>query len=74
MLSGVNIEATVRLARELSIPVIASGGMTNLADVENLCAVEDEGVAGAILGRAIYEGTLDFQAAQQRADELNGPG
>jgi len=54
--------------------VIASGGMTNLADVENLCAVEDEGVAGAILGRAIYEGTLDFQAAQQRADELNGPG
>ena len=74
MLSGVNIEATVRLARELSIPVIASGGMTNLTDVENLCAVEDEGVAGAILGRAIYEGTLDFQAAQQRADELNGPG
>jgi len=74
MLSGVNIEATVRLARELTIPVIASGGMTNLADVENLCAVEDEGVAGAILGRAIYEGTLDFQAAQQRADELNGPG
>ena len=74
MLSGVNIEATVRLARELSIPVIASGGMTNLTDVENLCVVEDEGVAGAILGRAIYEGTLDFQAAQQRADELNGPG
>jgi phosphoribosylformimino-5-aminoimidazole carboxamide ribotide isomerase len=74
MLSGVNIEATVRLARELSIPVIASGGMTNLADVENLCAVEDEGVVGAILGRAIYEGTLDFQAAQQRADDLNGPG
>lgn len=74
MLSGVNIEATVRLARELSIPVIASGGMTNLADVENLCAVENEGVAGAILGRAIYEGTLDFHAAQQRADELNGPG
>jgi len=73
MLSGVNIEATVRLARELTIPVIASGGMTNLADVEN-SAVEDEGVAGAILGRAIYEGTLDFQAAQQRADELNGPG
>ncbi|MEK9775924.1 MAG: 1-(5-phosphoribosyl)-5-[(5-phosphoribosylamino)methylideneamino]imidazole-4-carboxamide isomerase [Quisquiliibacterium sp.] len=74
MLSGVNIDATVRLARELSVPVIASGGMTNMADVENLCAVEHEGVAGAILGRAIYEGTLEFQSAQRRADELNGPG
>jgi phosphoribosylformimino-5-aminoimidazole carboxamide ribotide isomerase len=74
MLSGVNIEATVRLAQALSVPVIASGGMTNLDDVDRLCAVEDEGVSGAILGRSIYEGTLDFSAAQARADELNGPG
>ena len=70
MLSGVNVEATVKLAQALSIPVIASGGLTNLDDVRALCAVESEGVTGAITGRAIYEGTLDFQAAQARADEL----
>ena len=72
MLSGVNIEATVRLAQALRIPVIASGGITDLSDIDRLCAVEDEGVMGAITGRAIYEGTLDFAAAQARADELNG--
>lgn len=70
MLSGVNIDATVRLARALRIPVIASGGITDLRDIDALCAVEDEGVMGAITGRAIYEGTLDFSAAQARADEL----
>ncbi len=74
MLTGVNIEATVRLARELKIPVIASGGFASLEDVEKLCAVESEGVEAAILGRALYEGKLDFRAAQERADELNGPG
>ncbi len=72
MLSGVNIEATVRLARALRIPVIASGGVTDMRDIDALCAVEDEGILGAITGRAIYEGTLDFAAAQARADELNG--
>ncbi|RPH63234.1 MAG: 1-(5-phosphoribosyl)-5-[(5-phosphoribosylamino)methylideneamino]imidazole-4-carboxamide isomerase [Burkholderiales bacterium] len=72
MLTGVNVEATVRLARELRIPVIASGGFASLEDVEKLCAIEDEGVEGAILGRALYEGKLDFRAAQARADELNG--
>ena len=72
MLSGVNIEATVKLAQALRIPVIASGGIATLTDVEALCAVESEGVAGAITGRAIYEGTLDFGAAQARADALNG--
>ncbi|MBW7860435.1 MAG: 1-(5-phosphoribosyl)-5-[(5-phosphoribosylamino)methylideneamino]imidazole-4-carboxamide isomerase [Rhodocyclaceae bacterium] len=72
MLSGVNIDATVRLAQALRIPVIASGGIATLADIEALCAVEDEGVMGAITGRAIYEGTLDFAAAQARADALNG--
>ncbi len=70
MLSGVNIEATVRLAQSVSIPVIASGGVTDLRDIEALCAVASEGVEGAILGRSIYEGTLDFAAAQERADEL----
>ena len=72
MLSGVNIDATVRLAKELTIPVIASGGITNLNDIKALCAVEAEGIMGAITGRAIYEGTLDFAAAQKLADELSG--
>ncbi|OZI47220.1 1-(5-phosphoribosyl)-5-[(5-phosphoribosylamino)methylideneamino]imidazole-4-carboxamide isomerase [Bordetella genomosp. 5] len=70
MLSGVNVEATVRLAQHVRIPVYASGGIAGIADIEALCAVESEGVEGAILGRSIYEGTLDFQAAQARADEL----
>ena len=72
MLKGVNIDATVRLARGLSIPVIASGGVTDLSDIDALCEVEHEGIEGAIVGRAIYEGTLDFAAAQARADELAG--
>ncbi|NLZ11380.1 MAG: 1-(5-phosphoribosyl)-5-[(5-phosphoribosylamino)methylideneamino]imidazole-4-carboxamide isomerase [Alcaligenaceae bacterium] len=72
MLSGVNIDATVKLAQAVSIPIIASGGVTDLRDIEALCAVEEEGVQGAILGRSIYEGTLDFAEAQALADELNG--
>ena len=71
MLSGVNIEATVKLAQALTIPVIASGGITNLEDIRALGAVEQEGIMGAITGRAIYEGTLDFAAAQRLADELS---
>ena len=70
MLSGINIEATVKLAQALTIPVIASGGLSSMADIESLCAVEDEGVEGVICGRAIYTGDLDFAAAQLRADEL----
>ncbi len=71
MMSGVNIEATVKLAQNLLIPVIASGGLTNLDDIRALCAVEHEGVAGAITGRAIYEGSIDFAQAQTLADELS---
>ena len=70
MMSGVNIEATVKLAQAITIPVIASGGITNLDDVRNLCAVAEEGITGAITGRAIYEGTLDFVEGQKLADEL----
>ena len=70
MLTGVNIESTVRLAQHVRIPGIASGGVTDMRDIEALCAVEAEGIEGAILGRSIYEGTLDFEAAQLRADEL----
>jgi phosphoribosylformimino-5-aminoimidazole carboxamide ribotide isomerase len=72
MLTGVNIEATVRLARGLTVPVIASGGVASLADIDALCGVQHEGIEGAIVGRAIYEGALDFVAAQSRADELAG--
>ena len=71
MMSGVNIEATVQLAESLKIPVIASGGLTNLDDVRALCAVQQSGIEGVITGRAIYEGTIDFQAAQQLADEYS---
>jgi phosphoribosylformimino-5-aminoimidazole carboxamide ribotide isomerase len=70
MLTGINIEATVKLAQALTIPVIASGGLSGLADIEALCAVESEGVTGVICGRSIYTGALDFAAAQARADAL----
>ncbi|HLS21720.1 MAG TPA: 1-(5-phosphoribosyl)-5-[(5-phosphoribosylamino)methylideneamino]imidazole-4-carboxamide isomerase [Paenalcaligenes sp.] len=71
MLTGVNIEATVALSRAVSIPVIASGGVSSMDDIKALCAVEDEGIEGVILGRSIYEGTLDFAAAQRYVDELD---
>ena len=64
----INIESTVKLAQAISIPVIASGGITNLDDIRRLCEVEDEGIMGAITGRAIYEGTLDFAEAQKLAN------
>jgi phosphoribosylformimino-5-aminoimidazole carboxamide ribotide isomerase len=70
MMGGVNIEATVKLAQSVRIPIIASGGVHNLKDVEDLCAVQDEGIEGVICGRSIYEGTLDLASAQARADEL----
>ena len=72
LLTGINVEATVKLAQALTIPVIASGGLSSMDDIEALCAVEDEGIEGVICGRAIYSGDLDFAAAQERADELNG--
>ncbi len=71
MMTGVNIEATVRLAEQISIPVIASGGITNMEDISRLCEVMDTGIMGAITGRALYEGTLDFAAAQKLADKLS---
>src|SRR5689334_2395564 len=70
MLSGINIDATVRLAQALTIPVIASGGLSSLGDIEKLCAVEEVGIEAVICGRAIYSGELDFASAQARADEL----
>jgi phosphoribosylformimino-5-aminoimidazole carboxamide ribotide isomerase len=71
MMTGVNIDATVTLAKALSVPVVASGGINGLEDVKALCQVQHEGITGAITGRAIYEGKLDFGAAQKLADELS---
>jgi phosphoribosylformimino-5-aminoimidazole carboxamide ribotide isomerase len=68
MLTGPNVEATRRLAEAVAIPVIASGGITHLDDVRALAAVADSGIIGAITGRAIYEGTLDFAEGQRIAD------
>ena len=70
MMNGVNIEATQKLAEAVSVPVIASGGLTNLDHVRALCAVESSGVEGVITGRAIYEGSINFAEAQTLADEL----
>ena len=64
MMQGLNIDATRELAAELTIPVIASGGVTDLRDIEALLGAEEDGVAGAVIGRAIYEGTLDFTEAR----------
>jgi len=71
MMDGVNIDATVKLAQSVRIPVIASGGITNMDDIRKLCEVQDEGIIGAITGRAIYEGTLDLSEAQSLADSLS---
>ena len=71
MMGGVNVEATVKLAQAVRIPVIASGGVHDISDVEALCAVQDEGIEGVICGRSIYEGSLDLLAAQARADALS---
>lgn len=68
MMQGVNVEATVNMARASSIPVIASGGITNMDDIVALNAVADQGILGAITGRAIYEGTLDVAEAQRHCD------
>lgn len=69
MLQGFNVESTVELAQAVRIPVIASGGITNLDDIRKLHEVEEEGVMGAVIGRALYEGTLDFEAALKVATE-----
>lgn len=70
MMTGINVEATTRLAESISIPVIASGGISSLDDIKHLCKMSESGVVGAIVGRALYEGTLEFAAAQKLADEL----
>ncbi|OGT73653.1 MAG: 1-(5-phosphoribosyl)-5-[(5-phosphoribosylamino)methylideneamino]imidazole-4-carboxamide isomerase [Gammaproteobacteria bacterium RIFCSPLOWO2_02_FULL_56_15] len=70
MMNSLNLAATVELCRHIHIPVIASGGITNMDDIRALCAVAHEGIEGAITGRALYENTLDFAEAQKLASEL----
>ena len=74
MLSGPNVEATRALAEAIRIPVVASGGITDIGDIRALAQVADCGIMGAITGRAIYEGTLDFAEGQQLADEMAAGG
>lgn len=71
MLSGINIEATIKLSQSVKIPIVASGGLSSIEDIRALCAVENEGIAAVIAGRAIYDGTLDFAEAQAEADRLS---
>ena len=71
MMQRVNVSATVNLAKEGGLPVIASGGVTNIEDIRVLSEVAHNGIVGAISGRAIYEGTLDVAQAQALADQVS---
>ena len=70
MMQGFNSQATAALAEQISIPVYASGGVSSYDDIDRLCKIAKHGVAGSIVGRALYEGTMDLAVAQQRADAL----
>jgi len=73
MMSGINIEATLKLAQALKTPIIASGGLNSIKDIETICArLVPEGIIGAIAGRALYEGKIELQAAQAAADKAIG--
>ena len=75
MMTGVNMDATLKLARAIKIPIIASGGLNSVDDVQQICSqLASEGVVGAIAGRALYEGKLDFKQAQAAADKAVGGG
>ena len=71
MMQGVNVEATVKLAQSVRVPVIASGGVTDLEDIRRLCKVEEEGISGVIIGRALYEGTIDLAEAEKLVTDLS---
>ena len=69
MMNTVNLDATLNLCRQITIPVIASGGIGSMDDIKVLCEIASEGIEGAITGRAIYEGALDFEKAQKYVNE-----
>lgn len=68
MMRGVNVELTIELASAIHIPVIASGGVTDENDIKRLCESDEEGIVGVIIGRALYEGTIELRHAQNLAD------
>ena len=70
MMDGLNVQATSELANAIHIPVIASGGVTNEVDIKKLCECDEEGIMGVIVGRALYEGTIELQHAQKLADSF----
>ena len=73
MMSGVNIDATLRLAQATKTPIIASGGLNSVDDIQAVCTrLAPEGVIGAIAGRALYEGKLELKSAQAAADKAVG--
>ena len=73
MMSGINIDATLRLAQSTKTPIIASGGLNSIKDVQAVCEqLAPEGIIGAIAGRALYEGKLDLKQAQAAADKALG--
>ena len=74
MMQGVNIETTLRLAEAVNIPVIAAGGIHNLENLKKIAAGAGSGIIGALTGRAIYEGQLDFAEGPRAADEITGQG
>jgi phosphoribosylformimino-5-aminoimidazole carboxamide ribotide isomerase len=69
MMQGVNLEATRQLAESVNIPVIASGGVTDMQDIKDLNSVKGAGIEGAIIGRALYERTINLKKAQRYIDE-----
>ena len=73
MMKGVNFQETAALAEQVNIPIIASGGVTDLSDIQALADVSRKGISGVIVGRAIYEETLDLFEAQTLADKLSKP-
>ncbi|HZO01529.1 MAG TPA: 1-(5-phosphoribosyl)-5-[(5-phosphoribosylamino)methylideneamino]imidazole-4-carboxamide isomerase [Burkholderiales bacterium] len=73
MMNGINIDATLKLAQQLKTPIIASGGLNSVQDVETICdKLAPEGVIGAIAGRALYEGKIDLKQAQAAANKKLG--
>ena len=73
MMSGPNIQGTVDLASSIHIPVIAAGGFTTLDDIKKICTTGEEGIRGVVLGRALYEGSLDLAETSKLVDELCPP-
>jgi phosphoribosylformimino-5-aminoimidazole carboxamide ribotide isomerase len=71
METGVNVEATVSLAKEVNIPVIASGGVATIADVEKLLAVKDCSIYGVIIGRALYTGAITLEEAIEKSRNVS---